>query len=106
GMTEQPSQTPVPPTFTKIPPPTRTPEPILAPEQIALTPVTRNEDWTPTERDFDGVAMVLVPVGCFMMGHSDGDKDEEPVHEQCFPTPFWIDKYEVTNAQFARFAGH
>lgn len=106
GGTDEPTQIPVQPTATESPQPTQTPEPILSPEEIAQTPVTRNEEWTPTERDFDGVAMVLVPVGCFMMGHNDGDDDEHPVHEQCFSTPFWIDKYEVTNAQFTRFAGH
>ena len=99
------TQTSVPPTVqstqTSMPPT----EVVLSPEEIALTPVTQNEDWTPIERDFDGVAMVLVPAGCFMMGYEDGDDDEGPIHEQCFSTPFWIDKYEVTNAQFKRFAG-
>jgi formylglycine-generating enzyme required for sulfatase activity len=49
---------------------------------------------------FNGVEMVLVPKGCFMMGSNDGDSDEQPMHEQCFHAPFWIDKYEVTNVQF------
>jgi formylglycine-generating enzyme required for sulfatase activity len=35
-----------------------------------------------------------------MMGSDEGDDDEQPVHEQCFDAPFWIDKTEVTNAQF------
>lgn len=83
-------------------PPTPVPTVIstLAPEQLALTPVTRNTDWTPYERDFDGVTMVLVPVGCFTMGSETGDEDEQPVNEQCLNQPFWIDKYEVTNAQY------
>jgi len=68
-------------------------------------PVTNNENWTPQERDFDGVTMVLVPAGCFLMGSETGDDDEKPVHEQCFDTSFWIDKYEVTQAQFDRFGG-
>jgi formylglycine-generating enzyme required for sulfatase activity len=63
----------------------------------------RNEDWTPQEQEFDGVTMVLVPAGCFMMG-SDG-VDTNLIHEQCFDTAFWIDKYEVTQAQFAQFNG-
>ncbi len=87
--TPSPTDTPVPPTFT--PTPTNTPDPIL----LASTPVTRNADWTPVERDFDGVTMVLVPAGCFMMG-----SDEQPIHEICFDEPFWIDKYEVTNQQY------
>jgi len=59
-----------------------------------------NNDWPPFERDFDGVTMVLVPAGCFMMGSEDGEDNEEPVHEQCFDAPFWIDKFEVTNEQY------
>jgi len=71
----------------------------------ALTPMARNADWTPLERDLNGVTMVLVPAGCFDMGSDDGASDERPVHEICFDEPFWIDKYEVTNAQFADFGG-
>jgi formylglycine-generating enzyme required for sulfatase activity len=51
-------------------------------------------------QEFDGVGMVLVPAGCFMMGSEDGERDERPVHEVCFDAPFWIDRYEVTNAQY------
>jgi formylglycine-generating enzyme required for sulfatase activity len=61
---------------------------------------TRNTDWQPVEHIFDGVTMVLVPAGCFMMGSDDGERDERPVHEICFDEPFWIDKYEVTQAQY------
>jgi formylglycine-generating enzyme required for sulfatase activity len=70
----------------------------------ASTGVTRNEDWTPIIETFEGVEMVLVPAGCFMMGSNDYD-DEQPIHEQCFETPFWIDRYEVTQAQFRQFGG-
>jgi len=59
--------------------------------------------WSGTGERFqysDTFTMVLVPAGCFMMGSDDGDEDEQPVHEICFDEPFWIDKYEVTNAQF------
>ncbi len=98
--TPRPTNTPVPPTFT--PTPTLTPRPTDTPDplQAAFTPVTRNPDWTPVEREFDGVMMVLVPAGCFMMGSNDGQDDETPVHEQCFDEPFWIDKYEVINADY------
>jgi formylglycine-generating enzyme required for sulfatase activity len=64
-----------------------------------------NADWTPIEEEFDGVTMVLVPAGCFMMGSDSGNFDEQPVHEICFDEPFWIDKYEVSNGQFAQFGG-
>lgn len=86
------------PTETLEPTPTvtLTPDPL----QAAFVPVTRNANWTPVERDFDGVTMVLVPVGCFDMGSNDGDGDEQPIHEICFDEPFWIDKYEVTNEDY------
>ncbi len=55
--------------------------------------------------NFKGVPMVLVPAGCFTMGSEDGDSDERPAHEQCFDAPFWIDRTEVTQAQFAALGG-
>ena len=36
------------------------------------------------------------------MGSEDGDADEKPVHNVTLPG-FYIDKYEVTNAQYKRF---
>jgi formylglycine-generating enzyme required for sulfatase activity len=65
---------------------------------------TSNAAWTPYTRDFDGVTMVLVPAGCFMMG-SDDSSNEQPVLQQCFDEPFWIDETEVTQADFARLGG-
>lgn len=67
--------------------------------------VLRNADWTPVEREFDGVPMMLVPAGCFDMGSENGASDERPVHEQCILEPLWIDKTEVTQEQFRRFGG-
>ena len=61
--------------------------------------LTASAAWSPVVRDFDGVVMVLVPAGCFEMGSTDGDTDEQPTHQQCFDTPFWIDRDEVTWGQ-------
>jgi iron(II)-dependent oxidoreductase len=44
--------------------------------------------------------MVLVPKGCFMMGSDEPLERAAPIHRQCFERPFWIDRTEVTNAQF------
>jgi formylglycine-generating enzyme required for sulfatase activity len=103
---------------------------IIAQEgEEAIEPVTANADWTPVIQEFDGVEMVLVPAGCFLMGSTDeqieaafaayeevycgGDcadlswifETEGPQHEFCFDEPFWIDRYEVSNAQFSALAG-
>ena len=64
--------------------------------------VTANEQWTPIIQEFDGVDMVLVPAGCFDMGSDSADSDQT---RTCFDEPFWIDRFEVSNAQFARFGG-
>ncbi|MCD4685803.1 MAG: SUMF1/EgtB/PvdO family nonheme iron enzyme [Anaerolineae bacterium] len=105
--TPQPTATEA-PTNTLIPEPTDTPSP--PPPTATLTPLQAvldlaqnfsgdNDDWEPFVQEFDGVAMVLVPAGCFMMGSTDWD-DTQPVHEVCFDEPFWMDRYEVTRAQY------
>jgi formylglycine-generating enzyme required for sulfatase activity len=78
---------------------------LLIANNTTVPPVTRNADWTPVERDFDGVTMVLVPPGCFMMGSNEGDSDEQPVHQQCFDEPYWIDQTEVTQEDFDSIGG-
>jgi formylglycine-generating enzyme required for sulfatase activity len=65
-----------------------------------LVPIPHNADWTPHYDTFNGFEMALVPIGCFMMGSTDGEDDEKPVNQQCFDQPFWIDRYEVTNQQY------
>ncbi|MCZ7541887.1 MAG: formylglycine-generating enzyme family protein [Anaerolineae bacterium] len=70
--------------------------------------IRHNENSPVTVQEFGGVEMVKVPPGCFLMGNRHGRRDEQPVHESCFDQPFWIDRYEVTNAQYGSqgaFAG-
>ena len=43
---------------------------------------------------------VFVPGGSFQMGNEGGDADESPVHAVTLDG-FWIDRLEVTNAQYA-----
>ena len=64
-----------------------------------IEPVTRNCDWTPIIRTINGIEMVLVPPGCFMMG-SDNFKNAQLVHRRCIEWVFWIGRYPVTNAQY------
>lgn len=107
------------PSLTSMPGPTSTPD-IGTTVNTTTTPiadyfvVTSNVDWTPVEQEFDGVTMVLVPPGCFDMG---GDAQAQSWEfgnwldgvseggQQCFDDPFWIDKYEVTQAQFTQLGG-
>ena len=46
--------------------------------------------------------MVLIPAGKFQMGSYDGNSDERPVHT-VYVDAFYIDAYEVTNAQYKKF---
>ena len=46
--------------------------------------------------------MALIPAGRFQMGSRNGDFDEKPVHT-VYVDAFYIDKYEVTNAQYKKF---
>jgi serine/threonine-protein kinase len=116
---------PVNPTAALTQTPTLTLIPAAAPIPRGLPggdPVAANDQWTPSEQAFDGVDMVLVPTGCFMMGSTQeqieyaisewgnyayrGHHDDElPLHEQCIDEPFWFDVTEVTNAQFVAFGG-
>jgi len=46
--------------------------------------------------------MVLVPAGEFLMGSDNGNAEEGPAHRVRL-SAFFIDRYEVTNVQFAEF---
>jgi formylglycine-generating enzyme required for sulfatase activity len=48
----------------------------------------------------DGMTLLYVPAGEFMMGSEDGESDEKPVHS-VYIDAFWIDKTEVTNGMYA-----
>lgn len=103
--------------------PTSTPDPLQA--ASALIPVVSNANWTAVERDFDGVTMVLVPVGSFLMGSTEEEiasaaafcneiapfdqcvaayfSDEESWfgdNTQVIGAPYWIGKFEVTREQY------
>ncbi len=64
------------------------------------TVIAYNADWTPVIQKFDDVEMVLVPAGCFTMGNDAGRRDERPAQETCLRQSYWIDRTEVTNAEY------
>jgi len=106
------TQVPNTPLLSFSPPPTVTSAPLLTLSPLAQAVQrarnfsgTTNADWQPFEALQDGVLMVLVPRGCFMMGSNQSEDDERPMHQQCFDEPFWLDSYEVTQAQFNQLRG-
>ena len=50
----------------------------------------------------DTAQMIRIPDGAYSIGSDQGREDERPAHPVMLD-PFWIDRYEVTNAQFATF---
>ena len=47
--------------------------------------------------------MVLIPAGEFQMRSNSDDHDGEPMYTTVYVDAFYIDKYEVTNAQYKKF---
>jgi formylglycine-generating enzyme required for sulfatase activity len=91
--TATPTNTPVPPTaaptFTPVPP-TPTPEPAAGATMV----------W-----EKDGSVVVYVPAGEFIMGSDENNpdaRDEEKPQHEVYLDAFYIDKYEVTNAQYRK----
>ncbi len=69
-----------------------------------LSGVVSGEDEPRIERrGRDDAEMVLIPAGSFIMGSDDMNAlpDQKPAHEVTLKA-YWIDRYTVTNAQFAQ----
>ncbi len=80
-------------------PATSTPNPTNTPVAVPST-ASAGDIWI---RPADGAVMVYVPAGEFLMGSPDDDPDaaddEKPQHT-VYLDAFWIDRTEVTNAQY------
>ena len=87
------------PTNTSTPRPSTTPQPTRAP---TITPTSEPQagDIRIVNRGGVEVEQVYVPAGSFLMGSEDGNANERPVHEVTLDA-FWLDRTEVTNAQYA-----
>lgn len=76
-----------------------TPEPEDTEEQVIDT----GSSFT---RDIDGMVMMVVPEGSFLMGSTNNDGSayahEKPQHE-VYLDAFWMDAYEISNAMFLKF---
>ncbi len=98
GLTAKPQPTSMAQT-TSTPTKTATPTRTAAPTRTALPTATPGIG-SSVIREQDGMEMVYVPAGVFEMGSDDGRSDEKPVR-QVYLDEYWIDKYEVSNAQYA-----
>jgi formylglycine-generating enzyme required for sulfatase activity len=79
----------------------KTPENTASNSNVSLTsPVSATPD-LPKEIEHKTL-MLLVPAGEFIMGSDAGEDVSKPAHKITLPA-FYIDKYEVTNAQFKEF---
>jgi serine/threonine-protein kinase len=72
----------------------------LPAQQIATQTPGTTPEFAPgsTMTGQDGATLVFVPAGEFTMG-SDSSPDEQPVHQVTLGS-YWIDRTEVTNAQY------
>ena len=71
---------------------------------VVLEELKAGEMGAPTIIGQDGAEMILIPAGEFIMGSPEGEggDNEHPQHTM-FLDAFYIDKYEVTNAQYKQF---
>ena len=65
-----------------------------APPAVAATGPSKT--WTNTL----DMAFVLIPAGAFDMGSASGEADEQPVRSVAIGKPFYIGRFEVTQAQW------
>ncbi len=72
---------------------------------VMLIPVWVWAQTPPTYKNSIGMEFVLIPAGTFEMGSTKGDKDEQPVHTVTISKPFYMGKYEVTQAQWQEIMG-
>ena len=91
-----------------IPPESQTPFAHSLPEPLRDTAESPPEGPPPSPEEparitgNDGAPMALIPAGEFQMGSNDGWDNEQPVHTVDVDA-FYMDVYEVTNAQFKAF---
>ncbi|MFZ5819983.1 MAG: SUMF1/EgtB/PvdO family nonheme iron enzyme [Chloroflexota bacterium] len=72
--------------------------PAETPTSLAL-PMPSAPSLPPVVWDSRDAEMALIPAGEFLMGNDLGASDEQPIH-LVYLADFYIDRYEVTNAQY------
>ena len=73
--------------------------PTIAPTRISATTAAPNSGLVKVSEK-DGMKLLYVPAGKFMMGNDNGDDNEKPAHVVLLAA-FWIDQTEITNGMYA-----
>ncbi|MCI0554543.1 MAG: formylglycine-generating enzyme family protein, partial [Anaerolineae bacterium] len=63
---------------------------------------SQNESTASSHDTVSTAAMVRIPGGTFQMGSTEGESNEQPVHE-VYVNDFYMGKYEVTVGDFRKF---
>ncbi len=71
-------------------------------QQVYIIPDERLSMKLKLEYEYDTEDMIYVEAGKFIMGSDEGHLDEKPAHEVWLKA-FYIDKHEVSNAQYRSF---
>jgi formylglycine-generating enzyme required for sulfatase activity len=88
------------------------PTPLQSPPSTPRGPEMAVEVYSPqpmapqTLRNSLGMEFLRIEAGMFLMGSNDGNSDEKPVHMVHISRPFYLGKYEVTQAQWQPVMGH
>jgi formylglycine-generating enzyme required for sulfatase activity len=97
--TPEPAPTPAPTTSGPLPPPAARPD--TSPPPPPPPPLSTYRD--PLKSGGMGPELVRLPGATFVMGSDDGATDERPAHEVTL-APFSIGRFEVSFAEYDRFA--
>ena len=73
--------------------------PTIAPTRISATTATPNSGLVKVSEK-DGMKLLYIPAGKFMMGNDNDDDNEKPAH-MVLLAAFWIDQTEITNGMYA-----
>ncbi|MBL8090242.1 MAG: SUMF1/EgtB/PvdO family nonheme iron enzyme [Anaerolineales bacterium] len=66
---------------------------------IALTPTPQYRIGSIIVSEMDGMVLVYIPTGEFIMGNDKGKENERPAH-QVYLSAYWLDQTEVTNKMY------
>lgn len=84
--------------FVLMPPPYD----VVTSDALRITVGNYSGTWPPTPVP---TGLVQIPPGTFSMGSTQGRSNEAPVHSVTISRPFWIGRYEVTQAEYQAVMG-